>query len=680
MKGFISAVWVLFVLSGTHFVSGHSPVRIEEDSRFYNPAFSSSYLIDERSKLEINDIIRSEYQNKFIPNSNEIPEFGLISASIWFSFPIQNLLKTSPYLEIGNPALDTIEYFLFNKEGALVHHHLTGNFKKVEDRTIGSRQVMIDMNLDGNALYTCYLRINSKTSSTIVPMRIASIKKYYESRHSDSIWQGIYFGLILFLVIYNFFLFFSLKELSYLYFALFICCIGLMFALFKGFGILYIWSSFPYFNQLTPLIGALAGIFIILFTSSFLNSSVKTPKLQPWLLAVTSFYFMVIGLNLAGFQLIATKLLEYNSVVVLFFLVFVAIKAWKDGYEPSKYYLLAWSFFVAGFILFICRENGLMEANFILGNILQISSTITILFMSFALSRKINIYIDKRNEAQTLALKVAIENEKLISNQNQLLEAKVNQRTFDLEQTISKLSRQRKDLHEANSFKDKIFSIISHDMKDPIATLAGLLNLMKMKALDENERTSVVNSLELTLKSTKVLLDNILAWANKNDQKEIDEIEVYELVKEVFNLFSFQAKTKNIQLINKAEEGFFISANKSMLQLVLRNLVSNALKFTERNGTIEISIKQNFLNLFLYVEDSGVGMNNEVISRLFETNNHLSTRGTENEKGTGLGLKLCKEFLDKCNGSLAVKSKVGEGSTFTVKLKNCIPILEATLN
>ena len=335
---------------------------------------------------------------------------------------------------------------------------------------------------------------------------------------------------------------------------------------------------------------------------------------------------------------------------------------------------------MVGFILFITRENGLIEANFITGNILQISSTITILFMSFALSRKINVYIEKRNEAQTLVLKAAIENEKLISNQNQLLEAKVNQRTIDLEQTISTLSKQRRDLHEANSFKDKIFSIISHDMKSPISTLAGLLKLMKMKSLDENERGKVVDSLELTLKSTKILLDNILAWANKNDKKEIDEIEVHGLVEEVFQLFTFQAETKKIQLINNVEEGFFISASKSMLQLVLRNLVSNALKFTEKNGTIEISIKQNYLNLLLFVKDNGVGMNNEVTSRLFEANNHVSTRGTENEKGTGLGLKLCKEFLDKYDGSLAVKSKVGEGSTFTVKLKNCIPTLESILN
>lgn len=117
-----------------------------------------------------------------------------------------------------------------------------------------------------------------------------------------------------------------------------------------------------------------------------------------------------------------------------------------------------------------------------------------------------------------------------------------------------------------------------------------------------------------------------------------------------------------------------------MLQLVLRNLVSNAIKFTEKNGDVEICMKQDYLNLYLYVRDNGVGMNNDIVSRLFIPNNHLSTPGTENEKGTGLGLKLCKEFLEKHDGYLEVESKVGEGSTFTVKLKNAVPVFETVFS
>lgn len=652
---------------------------ISDNYTFYEPALSSSILIDTSNKLKISDILKGEYQSKFSANNDEIPEFGLMPSSVWFKFSIKSLLELSPYLEINNPALDTIQYFLFNNEGQLVHQYLTGSFEKVEDRSIRSGQIMIDMNLDFNTSYICYLKINSLSSSTQVPIRIASIKKYYEAARTDYILQGIYFGLILFLIIYNLFLFFSLRKPTYLYFALFIASVGLLFALFKGIGVQYLWSRFPHFNQYTPLIGALAGISIIKFTSNFLNSNFQTPKLHTWLIALIGFYIIIGGLSLAGFQYLSIKLLVYNSSVVLIFLLFVASQAWKEGFKPSKYYLFAWSFFVIGFITFGLRENGLLETNYIVGNILQISSTVTILFLSFALSKKINIYIAIRNEAQDLALKTALENERLMANQNQLLEAKVNQRTEDLEQTITTLSKQQKDLHEANNFKDKVFSVISHDLKSPISSLAGLLNVMKTKSLNEQERGKVTEKLGQVLKSTKYLLDNILAWAHKSEEKESEEIEVYELIKEIFDLFSYQAELKSINLVNNIEKEFYIEANRNMLQLVLRNLVSNALKFTKRYGAVDISMKQDYLNLFLFIKDNGVGMNNEVQSKLFKTNNHMSMRGTENEKGTGLGLKLCLEFLDKYNGQLDVESTEGEGTTFTVKLKNAIPVLDAVL-
>jgi signal transduction histidine kinase len=302
--------------------------------------------------------------------------------------------------------------------------------------------------------------------------------------------------------------------------------------------------------------------------------------------------------------------------------------------------------------------------------------------MSLALSKKINIYIEGRNRAQEMALRTALENEQLIISQNHQLEARVQQRTIDLEQSIATLNRQRQNLHDANIFKDKIFSIISHDLKSPITSLAGLLQIMKMKSLDEAERSKAIDSLEIALKGTKNLLDNILAWANTKPAKheENDEIELKELVDEIFQLFLFQASNKNIELKNLIETGFHIYSNKNMVQLVLRNLVSNALKFTPKNGNIEVGMRQDFLNVEIFVKDTGIGMNEEIQANLFKSNRHNTTRGTENEKGTGLGLKLCKEFLDKYNGSIHVHSVLKKGTTITFTIKNAIPVLETVVN
>ena len=681
MRNFGIIILGLAFIFNTDLEAKENLITVNDKDSYYNPALNASYLIDKNNRLKIHDIFGPEYHDIFIPNNQEIINIGFVPSTLWLKFTIQNVLSTSLYLEIDNPALDTIEYFLFNTDHKLVHHHLTGNHLNIENRSLNSGNLMIDLNLNDSSIHTCYIKINSTSSTLLAPLRIASLKKFYEINQRESVWQGIYFGLILFLFIYNLFLFISLKDVTYIYFALFIASMGFLFALFKGFGMQYLWNRYPEVNQFTPLIGATACIFMILFSAKFLNSKTKTPILHKWLYALNGIYVLIIISNLFHFAFLSTNLIIYNSMLGLLFLMFLAVKAWKDGYAPAKYFLLAWSFYVAGIFLSFLRDNNFIEVNVIIGNILQITSMMSILFMSFALSKKINIYIAKRNEAQELALIGAIENERLISNQNQLLEAKVNQRTIDLEQTITTLSKQRRDLKDANNFKDKVFSIISHDLKSPISTLAGMLNLMKLKSLSELERTNVIDKLEVALKSTKTLLDNILAWANKNEKssRETEEVELHSCVEEILELSYHSANAKGISLKNLIEPNFHIIVNRDILQLILRNLISNAIKFTVKGGSVIVNMQVAFQDMSIEVKDTGIGMSHEMKMNLFKTNINTTTLGTENEKGTGLGLILCKEFVDKLNGELSVESEKGKGSSFNITLKDTVPILESVM-
>jgi signal transduction histidine kinase len=654
---------------------------IDHETKFFDPTVHISSLTDPENMLEIQDVLSGRFSEKFIKSDGEMIHLEDAGSTYWFKFEVRSSSATSPYLEINNTALDTIEYFLVDSQGFIVHHEVTGNAVKVEDRAIKSAHLLINMHLDSQQPYTCFIKVNSSVSSLVIPMRIATLEKFYESIHGRYLWLGIYFGLILFLFVYNLFLFISIRDTSYLYFSLFIGFTGLLFALNSGVGKTLLWESLPITIFWVPVLGAASSTLMVMFSARFLNSRIKTPRLHLWLVALMIINIPLILLNVFGFSELAVKLILYNSVMSLFFLMFLAVKSWRSGYQPAKFYLLSWSFHVLGIVLSLLVNSRIAELDINVNLILQISSIISIFFMSFALSKKINIYIEKRNDAQKLLLKTVMENERLISNQNQMLEAKVNQRTIDLEQTISTLSKQRKDLHEANSFKDKVFSIISHDLKSPITSLAGLLQIMKMKTLNEEERSRAIDSLEIALKGTRNLLDNILAWANKNrNTTEVEEIELYSLVEEIFQIFQFHADNKSIRLENLVEKGFHIVSNRDMLQLVIRNLVSNALKFTKKNGSVEIGMRQDYLNIEIFVKDSGVGMSEEVISGLFKSNKHNSTRGTENEKGTGLGLMLCKEFVEKHNGSIHVKSQLKVGSTFTLTLNNAVPILETVFN
>ena len=669
-------VWL--VIGEGYAYAGNVPVILGDGDAVYNPTEKAQFFVDEEENITIGDILEIVPDEKFVPIANKVPHFGLNNTPIWIRFNITSLVKEDFYLMIENPSLDVVEYYLVDGSGNIINQESTGSYQMINDRSVKTANFYFALNLQNSAYYTCYLRVRTSVSSLQVPMQIATMKHFFEQKHHNSIWQGLYFGIIIFMFIYNAFLYYSLRDTSYLYFAFFILFMGLMFAALRGFGFEYLWNYYGYLNLLVPVYGSLAGISVTLFTTRFLHSSLNTPKLHIWLMAIISLFIINIIVFFIGWHYLASQIILYNAIVTLFFLMFVAMKVWLGGYEPAKYYLFAWSFFVAGIIVFFLREISLMPTNVIINNVLQIGSTVSILFMSFALSKKINIYIETRNQAKELALQTALENERLISDQNQLLEAKVTERTIDLKETVATLQKQSADLDEANTFKDKIFSIISHDLKSPIATLAGLLQVLKLKTLSETEKNKVVVNLEIALKATKILLDNMLAWSVKSDRKSLDteELSLRDVVDEVLSLFQYQAESKNIHLRNLIEGNYFFYANKNMIQLVLRNLISNSIKFTPKNGLVEVGMEPNIPNLILYIKDTGIGMSKDFMEILFKSNVHTSTRGTENEKGTGLGLKLCKEFLEQMNGSLSVESQPGLGTTFTINLQNAVPELE----
>jgi len=674
-------IWIIIVcitlwVSGVY--AGNAPLILNDANEVYNPAEKAYFFADDDNVVTIDYILKNTEGEKFIPIANKIPHFGLNNTPVWIRFNIISRLEDDFFLMIENPSLNSVDFYLVDASGNIVNHESTGSYRLIDERRVKTANFYFDLHLQDSRLYTCYLKVQTSDTSLQVPMQIATMKHFYEQKHQLTLWQGLYFGLFVFMFIYNAFLFYSLRDTSYLYFSSFILFMGLMFAAIKGFGLEYLWSNYPYLNSLVPIYGSIAGVAMILFTSRFLHSHVNTPKLHIWLMAIILLFLVNIIVFFSGWQYLASLIILYNAIVTLFFLMFVSLKVWQNGYEPAKYYLFAWSFFVLGIIVFFLRELGLLPFNVIVGNILQIASTVSILFMSFALSRKINIYIESRNQAQELALQTALENERLISDQNQLLEARVAERTIDLKETVATLHKQRADLDEANSFKDKIFSIISHDLKSPISTLAGLLQVLKLKSLSDAEKNKVVVNLEIALKATKILLDNMLAWSVKSDRKtiETEELSIREVVDEVLSLFEFQAESKNINLRNLVEGNYYFYANKNMIQLVLRNLVSNSIKFTPKNGLVEVGMRPDVPNLSLYIKDTGIGMSQDVIHKLFKSNVHTSTRGTENEKGTGLGLKLCKEFIEKMNGSITVESHPGHGTTFTILLQNAVAELE----
>ncbi|PLX02747.1 MAG: hypothetical protein C0595_09485 [Marinilabiliales bacterium] len=252
-----------------------------------------------------------------------------------------------------------------------------------------------------------------------------------------------------------------------------------------------------------------------------------------------------------------------------------------------------------------------------------------------------------------------------------MLLKEIDQKTILLKNII--IEQDKVKLEELNITKDKLFSIIAHDLRSPFNNILGfsdlLINNLKDYKIAQQERyLGIINS---SAKNTLVLLDNLLNWANSqtgNIDFNPKKLILSSVVSEIIELSNTVAITKDISLIHNCPQDIEVSTDEDMLKAVLRNLISNAIKFTNPGGKISVIAIKGQNQIEITVSDNGVGMNENTKNKLFRIETNESTNGTANEKGSGLGLILCKEFVEKQGGKIWVESEEGKRSDFKFTL------------
>ena len=244
-----------------------------------------------------------------------------------------------------------------------------------------------------------------------------------------------------------------------------------------------------------------------------------------------------------------------------------------------------------------------------------------------------------------------------------------NQKSL-LEKTVA---MKTSELNELNASKDKFFSIIAHDLKNPFNNIIGFSELQKeeIKSGDYARLEEYAGMINTSAVQTYRLLENLLEWANTQRGKmsfNPVSVNLNEIFKEDLRILHEMAEVKHIELNCHFSDDLTIIADKNMIKTILRNLISNAIKFTPKNGKVDVNAVTDNKYVEIRVTDNGIGMTKETMAKLFRIDANLSTRGTDNEKGTGLGLFLCKEFVEKHGGKIRVESESGKGSAFIVSL------------
>ena len=247
------------------------------------------------------------------------------------------------------------------------------------------------------------------------------------------------------------------------------------------------------------------------------------------------------------------------------------------------------------------------------------------------------------------------------------------QSTHELVFLNNKLSESEEQLRELNASKDKLFSLISHDLKNPLQGLRGYIEILKnnLDYLGKEELIEIVDSLYTSSNNIYKLVENLLHWSRIQRGKIEylpESFSLFQILELVIQLNKPVAEQKNISISNNVPCNYLCFADPNMVNTIVRNLISNAIKFTNKGGSIIADAKLEKNQIICSIKDNGVGILQENIDKIFKLDSQVTTQGTDNETGTGLGLVLCKELIEKNLGELWVESEVGIGTTFFFSL------------
>ncbi|NJL12019.1 MAG: hypothetical protein HC913_02760 [Microscillaceae bacterium] len=477
-----------------------------------------------------------------------------------------------------------------------------------------------------------------------------------------------------------------MRDLSFLYYVISIIGVGLYFMFYYGFTIELLWPNAPVWNAYCfAFVVPLTRIHWILFTQSYLHLAQILPQWHRRLYFLMALYAVPMGLALYNLvsghdvTVLTVNWIGTMGVIVLTMMLAMGYLAWQKGFAPARYFLTANVFFSLGSILFILQETGLLADTWLTRYAGQVGAVLQVILFSLGLADRLKktreALAQKELEKEKLARDQEIEKQRLVEAQKVQLEYEVAERTSDLREKtheleiiVEKLRESENKLKALNELKDRFFSIISHDLRSPIATLNAFLNILIHHAdeISGEEFQILATRTQQSVENLSLLLDNLLQWSRaqmSQMQYRPQAFAVKALIEETVAVLLMSAENKQIQISIEGPAGLQAYADRDMVSFVVRNLLNNAIKFTPVGGKIRLSAYPQELRLVVMIEDNGVGMPPETLARFQETYAVFSTQGTSGEKGTGLGLLLAENF-GKNGSQLFVASHSGVGTRF----------------
>ena len=452
MKRMITMGFLLVFIAGGVMKLSAQPVIILADSvNLLNIGKQVDLYTDVSSCLPIDSILKPYYQERFFRSASDVPNIGSTKSALWCRFVVNNKSGRQWYLRVDNAYLDTVQVFV--KDGNGIIKKELGRDYPYDLREFKSINFVIPLKLARDSLITVYVR--AKHYIVHVPLQLGQIRPVVESETNYNLFYGVFFGIVGIMLIMNLIMYFSMRDISLVYYLCYTACFGLYTLITKGFVPLLLPESVLAWNQYSPLIIYCCGFFVPMFGNTFLKAKELSPAFFRINIGSIIFIAITVIIYLAGNRAFASQLIVAWSVAVAVLNLIFGTLIYKNGYKPARFFAIAYSFTIICYIFFSLETAGIFPSTIFSQNSLQFSTIWEIIFFTVAIGDKANILKQDKEKAQTEAITQALRNEQLLHDQNIILEEKVKNRTHELEV-------------EKNKTDDLLLNILPAEIADEI--------------------------------------------------------------------------------------------------------------------------------------------------------------------------------------------------------------------
>jgi len=431
-------------------------------------------LEDTEGKMPIEEIISSR---DFKKSLEAIPNLQISSSTFWIKFEIKNNTKQDDIvLELQYPIIDEVTLYRLLPTGNYSIEK-SGEYVPYYNRKYKYQDYIFDLNIPENETRTFIMKIKGSEQIQL-PLTIGPSKGILESLFTKDLIFGLYAGIIIVMFLYNLFVYFVVKDKTYLFYVGYILSVGLTQACLQGYSSRFFWPDSSFLaNQSMIFSPSLAGIGALLFVNSFLQVKIHTPTLFKISYGIIVLYTIAILLGLFEIYHVSQQIVQMCSMIGSILVFIIAYKIIKKGFREAKFFLIAWSIFLASVIIFVLRNFDFLPYNNFTYYALQFGSGLEVVLLSLALGDRINILKKEKEESQAQALDALLQNELIIRNQNIVLENRVEERTKKLKDINQELSTTLSELKQTQSHlvnAEKMASLgqltagIAHEINNPI--------------------------------------------------------------------------------------------------------------------------------------------------------------------------------------------------------------------